>query len=69
MGKGNIDEAAIANVQVRNYGSGWRNGLGVGLERHVDGKSGQLGVGLDVGSDRQHNLFKEEAPKKVTLGF
>lgn len=64
MGKGNIDEGAITNVQMRNYGSGWRNGLGVGVERLKDGKSGQLGDGLDVGSDRQHNLFKEETHQK-----
>ena len=46
---------------MRNYGSGGRDGAGVGLEIHLDGKLGQPGDGLDVSSDRQHYLFKEES--------
>lgn len=57
MAEGKADERVVATVQVRNHSSGGRAGVGLGLEKHFDGKLGQLGDGLDVGSDRQHYLL------------
>lgn len=57
MAEGKADERVVATVQVRSHGSGGRAGVGLGLEKYFDGKLGQLGDGLDVGSDRQHYLL------------
>lgn len=51
-----MDEKATAVVRVRNYGSGGREEVGVGLKKHSDGKSGRPGDGWHVGSDRSHYL-------------
>ena len=46
-----------SGVKGRQWWEGWSKS---GLEKHLDGKLGQLGDGLDVGSGRKHYPFKEE---------
>lgn len=58
MGKGKADEGAIITVgKLREW---WEAQGRSELEKPSDGKSEPLGDRLNVGSDRQHYLFKEE---------
>lgn len=42
----------------------WEGWNRVGLEKHLDGKSGELGDGLDVGSERPHHHFLRRGSPK-----
>lgn len=62
-----MDEKSIAVVWVRNYGSGRREEVGVGLKKHPDGKVGQLGDGWHVESDNNTIFFKKRLTKMSDL--